>query len=194
MALVKIVTTKQVDFLRTLIAERELPYPIDPAHLTSLERRAASRMIGDLLRAPRRTFSTLSAGLATPTPATEDPRILLAQERAVLLTNVDRGFFAFGEDADMRFYQVRKQYRREGREIVGLRGAPGGFWRFRPPVQESVDVLKQILKDPFEPMLRFGEHYAVCGRCAAELTDATSRQRKFGPDCWGQMKNAGIVR
>lgn len=71
------------------------------------------------------------------------------------------------------------------RYMQRLTGAPGGFsTEYMPGSQATTVALAELLAmDPTGYMQAFGEHYSVCGKCGAELTDDRSRRLKLGPDC-----------
>jgi hypothetical protein len=98
---------------------------------------------------------------------------------------------------ELLFFEVKKL--RGKRVIRRLTGAPGRFNRTALPSALATELFGHLEdeKFAFQASKTFGEHYQVCGRCAAELTDDTSRERKFGPVCWDLMaswrKAAGIL-
>lgn len=84
----------------------------------------------------------------------------------------------------------RAKTARSGRRYMQrLTGAPGGFsTEYMPGSQATTIKLAELLAiDPAGYLQAFGEHYSVCGKCGAELTDDDSRRRKLGPDCARQL-------
>jgi hypothetical protein len=95
------------------------------------------------------------------------------------------------------FFEVKKL---RGRRVIRrLTGAPGRFNRTALPSALASELFGHLEdeKFAFQASKTFGEIYQVCGRCAAELTDDQSRERKFGPVCWNLMaswrKAAGVA-
>ena len=64
-----------------------------------------------------------------------------------------------------------------------LLGAPGRFNRVRMTAQQTKDLMAVVASDPYRYAKLFGEHYACCGSCGAELTDERSRELMLGPEC-----------
>lgn len=193
-------TPRQVAFLQSLRTERVHSLDLSDAAIRGMTTPQASAVIGQLLKAPRVTAAAVSASLVTsgstpasapaPLPTYEEQQRALWEKRDGLLAEVGKGHFALPGDArPLEFFQVRKAYGRDRLEIARLSGAPGGFNRYRMPVVDQILWLERIASDPFDAMFRFAEHYRVCGRCAAELTDERSRQRRFGSDCWGFLSD-----
>lgn len=61
-----------------------------------------------------------------------------------------------------------------------------GKQRINQPVYfgEEEDLIKLISDDPTEAMIRYGKEKGACAYCGRSLTDAESRLRGIGPDCW----------
>lgn len=85
------------------------------------------------------------------------------------------------------FFEVKQvRGRRTSRRLVG---APGAFNRTPLPAALASELYLHLTKEnvAFVAAETFGKIYQCCGRCAAELTDDTSRERQFGPVCWELM-------
>lgn len=85
------------------------------------------------------------------------------------------------------FFEVKEH--KGKRQVRRLLGAPGSFSRTMLPAATASELFGHLSSDAFsyQAALTFGEIYQCCGRCAAELTDDQSRERKFGPICWDLM-------
>ena len=75
------------------------------------------------------------------------------------------------------------------RYLRRLFGAPGEFTRHKMTYRDMASAAKMLADDPIEYSKLFAQHYSVCGKCGAELTDEKSRKFGFGPDC---RKELGI--
>jgi hypothetical protein len=49
---------------------------------------------------------------------------------------------------------------------------------------DNEEVMKAILDNPVEAMLRYGERMKCCSYCGRSLTDPISQERHIGPECW----------
>jgi hypothetical protein len=92
------------------------------------------------------------------------------------LTDADDSF-----SGDLAFFEVREYmstlYMRQ------LHGAPGRFNRSKLSAASVKAIIGIIAADPYRYTRMFGEHYACCGSCGAELTDQRSRELQLGPEC-----------
>lgn len=85
----------------------------------------------------------------------------------------------------------------EIREYMGnlymrrLHGSVGNFTRSRVNPQDAIAIVEHIATDPYKYAKRFGEIYACCGSCGADLTDARSRELQLGPEC---RKKFGYIK
>lgn len=75
------------------------------------------------------------------------------------------------------------------RYLRRLFGAPGDFSRHKMSYRDMASTAKMLSDDPIGYSKLFAQHYSVCGKCGAELTDEKSRSFGFGPDC---RKELGI--
>lgn len=87
---------------------------------------------------------------------------------------------------ELVFFEVKTW---KGRRYLNvLHGAPGDFTRTRLSYADGTVVLGILARRHVEFAQAFGQHFTVCGRCAAPLTDAESRRVHLGPECrkvWG---------
>jgi hypothetical protein len=82
---------------------------------------------------------------------------------------------------DLLFVEVR-----EYEKVLYMRrltGSVGGFNRDKMPAGDVKIIADIIAANPYKYARLFGEHYACCGKCGAELTDPTSRSLFLGPEC-----------
>lgn len=167
---------RQQAFIRTLIEERVCDREAVLADLPFYSSKDASAVIGRLLDAPRKESAKPKGN-----PLLADiPKAKYAIPTAELAVVSD----LVGLEAvknDLLFLEVK-----EYKGTVYMRrllGAPGAFTRVRLS-HEAVAALASILKaDPYKYTRLFGEHYACCGKCGAELTDEESRRLMLGPVC-----------
>lgn len=193
-------TARQMDFIRRLADERQLPLEstapgmrnraryvsnlVNP-HLagstnaaTEPDNRQASAIIEWLLELPMRPGRSRET-TSEPTPDVPEGRFALRTD----------------DDEQLRFYKVDRPT--EGRwagyvfvsEIFG--GGFGDDGR-REPIrdrQRKSEVLNAILAvGPIKAAQCYGIELGHCGRCGRTLTDETSRAFGIGPDCreaWG---------
>ena len=175
---------KQITFINELLDSRELPAGnplIEPfvndrfTMLSTINKRTASAVISMLLGLPKLS-----------TPAESSLQYTLA--------SVPKSKYAIPTDeldiapltgtpltGDLLFVEVR-----EYEEVLYMRrltGAPGSFLRDKMPASDIKIIVDIIESDPYKYTRLFGEHYACCGKCGAELTDPTSRALFLGPEC-----------
>jgi hypothetical protein len=175
---------KQITFINELLDSRQLPAG-DPiiqqfiddrfTMLSTITKRSASAVISMLLGMPK---------VVTPTEASLQS----------LLSRVPKAKYAISVDeldiapltgtpltGDLLFVEVREY---EGHLYMRrLTGAPGSFNRDKMPAGDVKIITDVIESDPYKYTRLFGEHYACCGKCGAELTDPTSRSLFLGPEC-----------
>lgn len=178
------ITAPQKAYIENLIVARDVPKDAADAireKLPRLSKKHASDLISGLVILPRR-------------PRAEAPVNVFAKPLADLLGTLPAGKYALPRflvemslrdmkmpHGDFLFVEIRN-YR--GRiQILRLSGAPGRFNRFRMPTSDSLFLARAIEEDPYKYTKLFADHYKVCGRCAAELTDQTSRELGLGPVC-----------
>lgn len=172
-------TERQQVLIRTLVQERVCDEAAILADLPFCSTRDASGLIDRLLTAPRSARPTRpSAG------GNSNVADMIKSKYAIPTAEFAMVADLAGLDAvrgDLLFIEV-KEYK--GTVYMRrLHGAPGAFTRSRLP-REAEDALASIVKgDPHKYARLFGEHYACCGKCGAELTDEKSRRLQLGPEC-----------
>jgi hypothetical protein len=175
---------KQITFINELLDSRELPANnpiIQPfvndrfTMLSTIDKRTASAVISALLGLPK-----------LPTPSESSLQYVLS--------TIPKSKYAIPTDeldiapltgtpltGDLLFVEVR-----EYEKILYMRrltGSPGSFNRDKMPAGDVRLIVDVIASHPYKYTRLFGEHYACCGKCGAELTDPTSRAFFLGPDC-----------
>ena len=175
-----IITPRQTGFINTLLSEREVPTPLlDAAKrvATSVE---ASHLINALMVLPRR-----AAARPAVSPEYREYLEALAAVEVSKYAVPTRYLVAFPGFArmqgDLLFFEVRNYGGK--RYLNRLVGAPGAFSRYRVGRADALGLLRLIKGRHIEFAGLFAEHYKCCGRCAAPLTDQTSRETGFGPEC-----------
>lgn len=139
----------------------------------------ASRFIGKLLGLPRKPKAVfipkvdeeLQAALKSiPKAKYAIPTSELFQETLKARLTGDLLFVELSE------YKGRLYFKR-------LFGSLGSFSRSPLTRDDVLLLIRHISRDAYEYTRLFGEHYACCGRCGAELSDELSRSQKLGPIC-----------
>ena len=168
---------KQVAFINTLLAEREL----DPAAaegfktaLTSMDKRAASKLIDMLLALPKAETKVLGSIQEALLKAPKSKYAVPVDEIDIALTDTQL-------TGDLLFLEIREY--KGSLFMRRLTGSVGGFTRWRVSNTDAVTLVNLIAKDPYKYTKLFGEHYSCCGSCGAELTDPESRKLQLGPEC-----------
>ena len=188
---VRLASDKQRNLIAALLTERVIPAPAAEGARVLLARAdfpfaAASSIISDFLRAPR------VPRVAAARPAA--PVVRGWDEVNAALIDLPVGFYAIkvndftpaliaslAAPQPMLFVNVR-EFR--GRKMLKkLTGNVGGFSRHTLTPAANMAVIRELTVDPVAAMTVFAEHYTVCGRCAAELTDEVSQRVRFGPTC-----------
>jgi len=152
--------------------------------LPTTTQKDASDMIDRMKAKPRRSVVSQASSLpASYAPLAPIPDSIQNSKYAIpteVLTDLRDAW----RSQSLLFLEV-KVFRGK-RTIRRLTGAPGKFNRTWLSREERAEILGLLEDDDFawDAMMRFGEHYKVCGRCAAELTDDDSRERKLGLRCW----------
>jgi hypothetical protein len=178
-------SSKQADFIESLLIKRDVADAVAAGILEKLadgevSKAAASSLIDDLLTKPLRPKAKATAG-DKRSPMQEllasVPKSKYAIPTEELeLTDADDSF-----TGDLVFLELREYsntlYMRQ------LHGAPGGFSRSMLTVASVKAIIAILARDPYHYARVFGEHYACCGSCGAELTDPTSRELQLGPEC-----------
>jgi hypothetical protein len=170
---------KQISFVQDLIAAREVEDHIADNINESIElgvysKKHASHDIDAFLKLPKR------AKVTKPSNAMQS-----------LLASVPKSKYAIPADElelssieiknDLLFVEIKEYmstlYMRQ------LHGAPGRFNRSKLTTEQVEEVVSILANNPYKYTRIFGEHYACCGSCGAELTDARSRELQLGPEC-----------
>lgn len=181
------ITPKQTDYINSLLKWREVPSDIAALCAKVSSKLEASMLIDRMVKLPWKPKA------AAPAPARDEAYFKALNAAQVSKYAVPVKFLhgAWPEYAatlrgDLLFLEVRTLA--GGRKVFArLSGAPGHFNRFRVPTNVRTDLLNFIHGRHAEFAKLFADHYKVCGKCAAELTDPDSRARGFGPDCARQF-------
>lgn len=178
------ITGPQLQLINSLLVSRAVSAEVIEAvneKKARLSKDAASKLISVLMAGPRRSRADApqAAGVGELRKALEElptgkyalPRFLV--EAALRDMKMPNG--------DLIFVEIRKF--RNTLQMVRLVGAPGSFSRYRIPTIDALTLAGGIAQNPYKYTKLFADHYKVCGRCAAELTDQTSRELGLGPVC-----------
>jgi hypothetical protein len=104
-------------------------------------------------------------------------------------SDVPDGYYAVDGPEGMKFYRFRTAGRNAtypGRRYLKVQASD----EFHPIRNASTKAtILTAIRDagPAASMALYGQHIGSCGRCNRTLTDAVSRTRGIGPDCWGKM-------
>lgn len=171
-------TEKQISFVSDLLAKREVAAEIaeriaDAIDSGEYTRTAASGDIDTLLSAPKRA--------AAPSPiqkllATVPKSKYAIPTDELIGSDVDGDF-----NGDLVFIELREYM--STLYVRQLHGAPGRFNRSKMTVDQTTTLINLVAADPYKYAKLFGDHYACCGSCGAELTDQRSRELMLGPEC-----------
>ena len=177
----------QTSFINDLLAKRQVTPAIRDAiaNTTGMTSKQASAFI-DLLKVCPYLPRTTAAKPARQAHADLYARIPDAKY-ALSTAGLAQAFPGLSVHGDLIFIEVRTY--QGTRYLRTLHGAPGDFTRGRIARQHEAGLLALIDIDPLAASTRFAQEKGVCGKCAAPLTDETSRARMFGPDCWKIMGN-----
>jgi len=136
----------------------------------------ASRWIGNLIKKVRELKAIAAA---TPKPSTGDAD---APFQAI-----PNGYYAINDSGapdDIHFFRVSRF--RDG----GIKVQEQASDELHPVRRggRRTAILKAILSvGPAAASALYGQTIGRCGRCNRTLTDALSRSRGIGPDCWDKM-------
>jgi len=180
-AVINPASEKQVAFINTLLAERDIDSISEAAiraHLSTLTKKQASGFIDILLAAPKsETKVTASPKGAIQEALSKAPKskyAIPADELDIMLTDTPL-------TGDLLFIEIREYM--NSLYMRRLTGSVGGFTRWKVPNEDAVLIMNIISQDPYKYTKLFGEHYSCCGSCGAELTDPISRELQLGPEC-----------
>ena len=175
---------KQITFINELLDSRELPAGnplIEPfvndrfTMLSTINKRTASAVISMLLGLPKvvkadeASLQTVLASVPKAKYAIPVDELDIAPLTGTPLTG------------DLLFVEIREYH-----DVLYMRrltGSVGGFNRDKMPAADVKIITDIIATHPYKYTRLFGEHYACCGKCGAELTDPTSRAFFLGPEC-----------
>jgi hypothetical protein len=151
------ITEKQINFIRSLRAERALP-SIETEEMRGMARAAASKEISRLLALPK-------VGVAAAAAKVEVPE----------------GHFAVEVEGVLRFYRVKEGKGRWAGRVFVNRYASDYFTRISRMEENAARVA--IAADPKAAAERYAQEIGTCYACNRQLTDAESRRLGIGPDC-----------
>ncbi len=153
-----LITEKQINFILSLRAERALPV-LEVEEMRSMARDEASKEISRLLKLPKVGVAAKAEVVAVP-----------------------QGYFAVEVEGVLRFYRVKEgKGRWEGRVFVN-RYSSDYFARIGRSEEAAARVA--IAADLKSAAERFAREIGTCYACNRQLTDAVSRARGIGPDCY----------
>lgn len=173
-------TEKQIAFVADLVNSREYDESerdrvLQLIESGSLTKKEASAVIDLLVEAPRKKEAAHSSPLQT---------LLASVPKSKYAVPVDDLLVTEHEDdfnGDLVFLELK--------EFMGtlyvrrLVGAPGRFNRMRMTAAQVTTLMTIVKSDPYKYAKMFGDYYACCGSCGAELTDQRSRELMLGPEC-----------
>ena len=171
-------TEKQINFINTLLAEKDLraggkiqgtdeevaaAVEAVKAQIPTLERKAASKWIEKLMAMPSKPRQSTSAGQPT--------------------VKVSDGYYAIEEDGVLKFFRVKTptEGKWKGLTFINIQ-ASDDFHPIRDRDRRNA-LLTEIAKDEHGAKCRYGQELGSCGVCNRTLTDELSRQIGIGPIC-----------
>lgn len=183
-------TDKQIDFIKSLIAERDLSLIWTINHerggpeYRSTEARSA-------VETWREMWREHGSGVFTTTAASELIGYLLRAPRKpehkpndLQLPEVPAGRYAMpAKDGHLAFFRVSRPTEGQwaGMTFLTVQASDTEY-----PIR-SADarraILTRIAEDPAAASLRYGREIGACGICGRTLTDEDSRARGIGPVC-----------
>lgn len=104
-------------------------------------------------------------------------------------SDVPDGYYAVDGPEGMKFYRFRTagpNATYPGRRYLKVQ-ASDEFHPIRGHAAKAAILTAIRDTGPAASMVLYGQHIGSCGRCGRTLTDAVSRARGIGPDCWGKM-------
>lgn len=188
----KMMTQKQSDFIRKLLAEREGQMAAENIRATlnmHRERRTLSSLIASdaiskLLSLPKGVCTVQQAELDLAQKQNDKGVVSGGGTPTIPQSTVLAGRYALvGADSITKFYSVDTptEGRWAGRTFVSVWASDE-----KHPIRNAEvrsQIIAEIAKDPKEALLRFGREIGKCGRCGRTLTDQTSREYGLGPVC-----------
>ena len=164
-------TTPQKDFLMALLRDRAVPTDLRSELTTrwdSLTKAEASVAIGTLKELPFAQRSSVLDDL--PKSFYAIPSMFANNALADLHVDNDLMFVVIDEFRGTRYMRQ-------------VHGSVGAFNRTRLTSRDVRGIAGILKDDPLSYISLFGEHFSVCGKCGAHLTDERSREAGFGPEC-----------
>jgi hypothetical protein len=168
---------KQLAFIKTLITERDTS-TIVIQDADTLSRKEASALIDTLLRLPK---NIPALGFLPGNETQEALATIPKSKYAIPAEEIDLTLEKTPVNGDLLFVEVREYMKRL--YMRRLTGSVGGFTRWHVATDDLLAITKLIATDPYKYTKLFGEHYACCGSCGADLTDPISRELQLGPEC-----------
>lgn len=184
-------TPRQRDFVDTLLRERVVPDAVSAMVQEVMSRADASpamggpisQIIDQLKKLPRKGDAVAAPAAGAPVgggggfwSGIEKAKYAIPREDLPL---GDAALACGGNDhlfVEVREYKGHTYMRQ-------LHGSPGSFVRSRLTSRAVADAAAVLRGNCLTYTQIFGELYACCGVCGAELTDPVSRDLKLGPEC-----------
>lgn len=156
-------TTKQINFIASLRAERDLA-PLTDEVISQVTKEMASAAIKTLLGMPK----------AAKTPAQAAPTVEVAAGHYAITSP---------QDGTLHFFRVDRptEGRWAGYTFV-KRQASDDYYPVKNSEQRN-NILSIIARDAQAAMIRYGQEIGKCGHCNRTLTDEQSRADGIGPVC-----------
>lgn len=133
----------------------------------------------DRLKAKNAALNEAAKAAPVAAPAADD------------FADVPDGYYAVADPADgvIKFYRFRTAG--PNSSYTGTRflkvQASDEFHSIRSRATRTAILTAIRNAGPADAMAAYGQHIGSCGRCNRTLTDALSRSRGIGPDCWEKM-------
>jgi hypothetical protein len=196
-------STKQLNFLTSLLQERDLPADAaralgervanqrllnedhgdctPPLAVNGLTKRRASEFISRLLERPHRADRPTERKRDDATPQRDLPTP----------EEVPAGHYAVkNADGELRFYRLWRGDRNPNYVVLSVQHSDD-FTEVRP-FAAAVAIIKKIAEDSGAAARLYGRHLKRCSRCGRTLTNRISRLLDIGPVCGGHHYNEEI--
>jgi len=184
-------TPKQLQFIDTLVAERDVPEQTKNT-IYEIARRAdaspgrggpVSVVITQLMGMPKRQRAAAPAGAARRPSFSARLKDAVPEARYIIerceMPIAHHGLFAGNDDI---YIEVREF--KGSRYLRQLHGAPGDFNRSKPSAADQGAIVDALIAvGPLVATQRYSTRHRVCSCCAAPLTDDLSVQLGLGPVC-----------
>lgn len=173
---------KQIKFINDLIVDREMEDSVREGYklaLTTMDKKAASKLIDLLLSLPK---ATTKVPVAAGKPSLQEALSKAPKSKyAIPVEELDIALNSTPLHGDLLFIEIREYM--NNLYMRRLTGSVGGFTRWKVANDDAVALVNIIAQDPYKYTKIFGQHYSCCGSCGAELTDPISRELQLGPEC-----------